>query len=234
VQKSASEATLPSAEKNKASDRRRPESGKERKDKDPERSHRREHRSHRQDKDKEREQQQGESCGPTFRCIAPNGVAYRASANFQDRLDNVTSKGQNVQVLEHWIRTPDGWLPVMDAHGQKLFGNNSDADDAGNGNSSHKKHHHKQVSIQDQHKENKDDTLEANIRSHRSASSPTKSRSDVTEGGGSGLKASEEEWRPVFERLSERFPTLSQDKIVQALRDNDGHAGKAASMLRYM
>merc|ERR1719272_1947514 len=80
VQKSASEATLPSAEKTKASDRRRPASGKDGKDKDQERSHRREHRSHRQDKDKEREvpaQQEstGDSFGPTVRCLAPNGVA---------------------------------------------------------------------------------------------------------------------------------------------------------------
>jgi len=37
-----------------------------------------------------------------------------------------------------------------------------------------------------------------------------------------------------LERLIERFPLISQDKIVKALRDNGGHAGKAASCVRYM
>lgn len=203
--------------------RRSPSSGQER-----HREHR--HREHRNRQDKDRDSvpppdtSEG-SLGTAMRCLAPHGVAYRATPAFQDRLEATVSKGDTVRVLEHWVRTPDGWLPVTDPQGQSLFDRcNADPDDcAPNGSNNQKK----RVSIQEQ----KDDTLDANIRNPAHSPAPPRSKAD---GGGGGLQSNEEEWRPVFERLSERFPNISQDKIVQALRDNGGHAGKAASMLRYM
>jgi len=206
----------------KSAGRRSPPLGQEQ---HHERSRRREreHRSDRQDKERERGPPPETSEGPfgqAYRCLAPHGVAYRASASFQDRMDAAVGKGETVRVLEHWVRTPDGWLPVMDPQGQSLFErSNADPDDSSN----NKKE--KRVSIQEQ----KDDTLDVNVRSATHSPQP-----QHTEAEGGGLRSNEEEWRPVFERLSQRFPNVSQDKIIQALRDNEGHAGKAASMLRYM
>lgn len=190
-------------------------------------NHRGDRDQRRQDKDRERAPPPEASEAPfgsAVRCLASNGVAYRASPAFQDRMENVVPRGETVRVLEHWVRTPDGWLPVMDAQFQPLFErSNADPDDgAHNGNNGQKK----RVSIQEQ----RDDTLDVNVRSQAAAQkSPTKA--PEAEGG---QKPIPEEWRPVMERLSGRFPNLSPDKIAQALRDNDGHAGKAASMLRYM
>jgi len=195
------------------------------------REDRREDRHHRRqskNEDRASPQDNNEGYGQAMRCLAPNGVAYRNSASFQDRQDSVCAPNSTVRVLEHWIRTPEGWLPVTDPQGQTLFERSSaEADDGRQSQNSNKHSQKKQVSIQD----NKDDTLEANVRSH---GSPAHSEGGGGGGDGGGLKASEEDWRPVFERLSERFPQITQDKILQALRDNEGHAGKAASMLRYM
>merc|ERR1719230_611473 len=49
---------------------------------------------------------------------------------------------------------------------------------------------------------------------------------------GNFLRPNEEEWRPVFNRLSERFPTVPGHRVAQALRDHGGHAGEAAAVLR--
>lgn len=46
------------------------------------------------------------------------------------------------------------------------------------------------------------------------------------------LRPGEEDWRERLQRLSERFPTAGADSIAQILRDNAGHAGKAAAALR--
>jgi len=239
----ASKAVLAPIESSQAKPgRRSPKADQERPPRE-DRQHREDRREDRQNRRQEKErnrastQDSTEGYSQAMRCVAPNGVAYRNSASFQDRQDSVCAPNSTVRVLEHWIRTPEGWLPVSDAQGQTLFERSSaDADDGRQHSQNSSKHSQKkQVSIQD----NKDDTLDANVRSHGSpgqsaARSPAHSESGGGGGDGGGLKASEEEWRPVFERLSERFPQLSQDKILQALRDNDGHAGKAASMLRYM
>lgn len=47
-----------------------------------------------------------------------------------------------------------------------------------------------------------------------------------------GLKPNEEEWREPFDRLKERFPLAGDDRVAEALRQHQGHAGKAASYLR--
>jgi len=225
VQKVSSKSLLAPIDQPKASGARKsPPSGQ---DKHHDRNH---HRERRQEKERDRVAVQDNaeaSFGPAYRCLAPHGVAYRASPAFQDRTDVAVSKGETVRVLEHWVRTPDGWLPVLDPQGQSLFERCSPDDDSGHKDNNIKK----RVSIQ----EERDDTLDANVRS--AGHSPAHSQNGAAEGGGGsggGLKSNEEEWRPVFERLSQRFPQISQDKIVQALRDNEGHAGKAASMLRYM
>jgi hypothetical protein len=215
--------TLAPIDQPKAAGRRSPPSGQ---DKDERRRHR---DRDRQDKERERASPSDTSEGYPMRCVASNGVAYRNSAAFQDRTDVTVSRGDTIRVLEHWVRTPDGWLPVVDQQGQCLLERCSmDNDNAHNS----KKREDKRVMISDKHSSREADTLETNVRS-----SVSPSRSEAAEGGGGGsatLTSSEEEWRPVFERLVERFPHISHDKIVQALRDNDGHAGKAASMLRYM
>lgn len=46
------------------------------------------------------------------------------------------------------------------------------------------------------------------------------------------LTGKEEAWQERFERLQERFPDLRGERVLQALRDNGGHAGRAASDLR--
>lgn len=176
------------------------------------------HRS-RHDRTQERDRTQTDSFGKSIRCVASSGVAYRASAAFQDKTDGVVAKGDTVRVLEHWVRTSHGWLPMSDANGNVLFERSAtEQDDAPTVNVTTVK---KKVHIST----NNNDTLEA-VRA-----APSPKQESAVDGG---LRPSEEEWRPVFERLSERFPNLGPDKVAQALRDNDGHAGKAASMLRYM
>lgn len=45
-------------------------------------------------------------------------------------------------------------------------------------------------------------------------------------------KRSEETWRPIFDRLQERFPDVGANKIATILLENNGHAGQAAAALR--
>lgn len=145
------------------------------------------------------------SLQPKMRCVAPQGVAYRATPAFQDRAQHSVSKDESVHVLEHWIRTSKGWLPVTDPHGRSLF--QQDAEDL---------LRHPTHSTID--KRNHRNMLEFDV------SSPQMRKTCTVE----------EEWRPLFERLCGRFPNISSDKIAQALHDTDGHAGKVASMLRGM
>lgn len=233
-----SQSKLAPIEQPKPAGRRSPPSGQERHERS-ERSHQREQRN------KERERvpppEASDQGGIAMRCLAPHGVAYRGSADFQDRTDSACRSGQTVQVLEHWIRTPEGWLPVMDQQGQNLFERcGGDSEDAGG--SVQKRpdpEQRKRVSIQETQRSDststgrKEDARESNVKSssaYAAQSAPIPAKSLEVES--SGLKASEEEWRPVFERLSERFPNLAEAQIVQALRDNEGHAGKAAGVLR--
>jgi hypothetical protein len=206
LSKSSSKTVLAPIDQPKPAGRRSPQM---REDRHQERHHRRQER----DRERERGSQAEELFGPAVRCLAPNGVAYRSTANFQDRMGAAIGKGETVRVLEHWVRTPDGWLPVLDPEGRCLFERSSTEPD---------ERSKKRVSIQ----ESNDDTLEA-VRTN--PGSPQ--RHEVECGG---LRPNEQEWQPVFDRLAERFPSIGPDKIAQALRDNDGHAGKAASMLRYM
>jgi len=186
--------------------------------------------------------------GTAMRCVAANGVAYRASPDFQDRTNVSVGNGETVRVLEHWIRTPSGWLPVTDTRGQNLFEtSNAQATAVHSDESVHNQKKHVSIRHKDNQKEQKDDVCTRSIEhnqkeqqedvqlvSVRSSPSPCRQRqlAPVSEVG--GLTPNEEDWRPIFERLVQRFPSVSQEIVVQALRDNDGHAGKAASDLRCM
>jgi hypothetical protein len=194
------------------------------------------HREDRHSKKSERNQERdrGQQGSGVLRCVAPSGVAYRASAAFQDKIDGVVGKGETVRVLEHWVRTTHGWLPMSDVHGNVLFEKSgADQEDAPSV-TVHTVKREKKVHISTTN----NDTLEAAKSASRTASrTSSPHRGDF----GGGLRSNEEvrasieeEWRPVFDRLCERFPNLGPDKVAQALRDNEGHAGKAASMLRYM
>lgn len=163
-----------------------------------------------------------------LRCISSNGVAYRSSTNYQDRTDEVISHGSIVQVLETWVRTPEGWLPVVDPQGQTLFERTQTPDSA---TVKSKKH----VSIvRSSRSSGPEERQERKEERHEAALTPEGEIWVRAEPESGGLKSSEEEWRPVFERLCQRFPNISPDRVAKSLRDNDGHAGKAASMLRYM
>mmetsp|Transcript_91109 Transcript_91109/g.199563 ORF Transcript_91109/g.199563 Transcript_91109/m.199563 type:complete len:525 (-) Transcript_91109:355-1929(-) len=58
------------------------------------------------------------NCTLRARCIAPQGVGYRACMDLDNRLFNVRgpNSGDVVEVEEligSWIRTPSGWLPIF-------------------------------------------------------------------------------------------------------------------------
>lgn len=168
----------------------------------------------------------GEAQG--MRVVAGNGVAFRASADFQDRIDSVCARGQAVQVLETWVRTPDGWLPVTDQQGQTLLERCSIETDG---------HSRKRVSIQEQRDDTLDREKQRSAAQHPPQKTPSAPRSPQPQARGGGAKSvsiNNEEWRGVFENLCKRFPAIEESKIAEALNDNDGHAGKAASTLRYM
>lgn len=73
------------------------------------------------EKSKRGERRSRESGGGSFRCVATDGVAFRGSADLSDRLDKTAQRGETVQALEYWIRTADGWLPLVDSGGKALF-----------------------------------------------------------------------------------------------------------------
>jgi hypothetical protein len=157
-------------------------------------------------------------------CLAPQGVAYRGKPEFQDRTQSSVSKGESVEILEHWVRTPNGWLPMNDPSGRNLFEGVTGETPSVSHHGEHRESRKKRVNIQDVH----DHALQETVRSV--TQSPVRRRPDAEV----ILKPEEQDWKPIFDRLCERFPNVGVDKITQALRDNDGHAGKAAQLLRYM
>eukprot|EP00405_Crypthecodinium_cohnii_P055408 CAMPEP_0206614040 /NCGR_PEP_ID=MMETSP0325_2-20121206/57107_1 /ASSEMBLY_ACC=CAM_ASM_000347 /TAXON_ID=2866 /ORGANISM="Crypthecodinium cohnii, Strain Seligo" /LENGTH=523 /DNA_ID=CAMNT_0054134365 /DNA_START=105 /DNA_END=1672 /DNA_ORIENTATION=+ len=46
------------------------------------------------------------------------------------------------------------------------------------------------------------------------------------------LRGEEEEWRPVFTRLCGRFASFPPERVLDVLREHDGHAGQTAAVLR--
>lgn len=169
---------------------------------------------HREERHRNRNNSE-QAFGQAVRCLAPNGVAYRSSAAFQDKRNAVANKGDVVQVLEHWVRTPDGWLPIVDPHGHLLFESSAAGCDE-------IVHSHNAKRRSNNGGYNSSDMV---LRS--ASNSPQRNSMN-----GGSVRLPNEEWKPAFERLCERFSNLSSDRIIQALIENDGHAGKAASMLR--
>ncbi|CAE7255762.1 unnamed protein product [Symbiodinium necroappetens] len=56
-----------------------------------------------------------------FRVIAPHGISWRRNPEFNDRLDCSVGAGEVVKVLEQWVKTDRGWLPLHDARGKPLL-----------------------------------------------------------------------------------------------------------------
>mmetsp|Transcript_25304 Transcript_25304/g.72960 ORF Transcript_25304/g.72960 Transcript_25304/m.72960 type:complete len:427 (-) Transcript_25304:30-1310(-) len=186
-----------------------------------------------------------------YRCTAAHGVSFRRSPDYGDRAGTVIRKGETVQVLEQWIRTPNGWLPLVDKHGQVAFELALD-------------HGHDKADPGDGDADEADQRAREKVRSHKSSGSigaapkrSSKIASEVDGGAGGahrrstskaasdadaaakqgppdtgGQAAQEEDWQPRALRLQERFPDLSGEQVMQALRDHGGHAGQAAAALR--
>ncbi|CAE7449030.1 unnamed protein product [Symbiodinium sp. CCMP2456] len=64
---------------------------------------------------------QGSPGALPFRVIAPHGISWRRSPEFNDRLDSSVGAGEVVKVLEQWVKTDRGWLPLHDARGKPLL-----------------------------------------------------------------------------------------------------------------
>lgn len=150
------------------------------------------------------------STGREVRCIASRGVTYRRTPEFGDRAGSQIKHGESVKVLEHWVKTSAGWLPMFDSHGQPLF-----ASDGSTG-----------VQISESHADN---TADQAAPIHESAE-PAEEMGEG--GGGGGLRPGEEEWQGLFTNLQERFPAIPAETIAQVLRENGGHGGQAAKALR--
>lgn len=149
------------------------------------------------------------SPGHVLRVIAPHGVSRRRTPEMNDCMDETLLCGQVVQVLEHWVKTDQGWLPVHDAHGKLL--------------------------LQPTDRGGKPPAGAAMSACRHEKCSKEASPVQASESGaglGSSLCGGEEEWRDRFERLQERFPMLSSAQVLQKLRANQGHAGHTAAALR--
>jgi len=184
----------------------------------------------------------GESPAPalgSLRVLAPYGVSVRRSPDVDDRTDKSMKKGDVVTVLEQWIKTDKGWLPVFDQHGQpllealpaeenrKLKGSTGAAPRR---EKSEKKNKHPDAAPVETEKRKPAEVAEP-PPSHKAEppkAAPNASGAHESE----GLRPEEEEWRDRFERLRERFSQLSDAQILGALRSNKGHAGHTAAALR--
>jgi len=207
------------------------------------------------------------AAGAVLRCVAGHGVTYRRSPEYGDRADSMVQKGEEIQVLEQWIRTPKGWLPLLDKNGQVSFEPvqepslgraTSDGERKAQGYPPDARSHKSSSSTGASRRSKNSGAEEADAQRRLSRSesgaaglpmaSPTMSGErrpgsrtmaeaepgppPQAGGGGGGLRPEEEEWRPRWLRLQERFPTATPDDVAMALRDAGGHAGQAASTLR--
>jgi len=77
---------------------------------------------HRRQKKADRERQRGASGdGSAYVCVAPHNVPYRQQPDYADSVNSAVAPGEKVQILEHWVRTTHGWLPMQDLQGAPLF-----------------------------------------------------------------------------------------------------------------
>ncbi|CAE7687111.1 unnamed protein product [Symbiodinium pilosum] len=155
---------------------------------------------------------QSGSGGSHFRVIAPHGISWRRSPDFNDRLDSSVAAGEAVKVLEQWVKTDRGWLPLYDARGKPLL----------------------QPVL--------DDSADAARRAPAGPAGPAftacrrekkPKEADASQADDEPkLRAGEEDWRERLDRLQERFPMLSSGQVLQKLRAHQGHAGHTAAALR--
>jgi len=145
---------------------------------------------------------------PALNCIVTGGVCYRRSPDYSQHADNRVSHGEVVRVIEHWVRTSEGWLPLMDECGHALF-------------------ERAEVGVNHQEGGTKrsrakpDSGVSKAIKATSAAATPTTTQ----------LAPEEADWKDRCERLMERFPDAGSAGVLQALRETRGHAGKAASAL---
>jgi len=151
-----------------------------------------------------------------FKVIAPHGISWRRTPELADRLEQNVPYGQVVQVLEHWVKTDHGWLPVHDTRGKLLI------------------------------QPMPEDSVEKHPPAGAAMSACRHDRrekrpKEVESTGwvnpnveGAQLRSDEEEWKDRFERLQERFPMLSPAQVLQKLRSHQGHAGHTAAALRQL
>jgi Ca2+-binding EF-hand superfamily protein len=159
------------------------------------------------------------ACG-SVRCVAQNGVAYRQSVEYEDRRsDAVCHRGDRVQILEHWVRTSEGWLPMVDLQGNALFQLRED------GASRRAK-----VRIDDPERSQ---SPESRLEDRNDASLSRLEESQDLDRS-EAQDDDEGEWKETADRLCVRVPKVPRERILKCLRDNNGHAGVVASMCREM
>jgi len=178
-----------------------------------------------------------------FRCVAPHGVSYRRTPEYSDRAGSSVHRGETVQVLETWVRTPEGWLPCSDPRGLVLFERVQAGDEAdGAAEEGRKVHFTKHRTSGSSHTTSSskrsskaaaegEETAAGAVPSHSKRTSKNHVENEDTSGG-KDLKQDEQDWKDRFERLQERFPAAGPERVLRALRDVGGHAGQAASLLR--
>eukprot|EP00931_Biecheleriopsis_adriatica_P047795 TRINITY_DN27582_c0_g2_i1.p1 TRINITY_DN27582_c0_g2~~TRINITY_DN27582_c0_g2_i1.p1 ORF type:complete len:399 (+),score=115.87 TRINITY_DN27582_c0_g2_i1:85-1281(+) len=165
----------------------------------------------------------GSSSSSSMRVLAPHGISLRNTPSHDDRMKAAVAQGDVVNVLEYWVKTDKGWLPVYDTRGNTLLEplqGDLDAerrvrvDRGAAGGATAPSRRDKKSRAPD----------EAQLQASRGA---------VHEAGESGvLRRGEEDWGERFERLQERFPQLSAGQVLKVLRAHQGHAGHTASALR--
>mmetsp|Transcript_15326 Transcript_15326/g.43835 ORF Transcript_15326/g.43835 Transcript_15326/m.43835 type:complete len:441 (+) Transcript_15326:82-1404(+) len=192
--------------------------------------------------------------GLTLRCASSSGVSVRRSPDLSDHSGQVVSPGDTVNVLEYWVRTPEGWLPMVDpATGHDNFEKPrvKSSESTASRESSRVRHsHRKRVSVNESADAVHASQNGGSKSSSKSATKPSRTPSpqvmviqDPHEEKfahapsppcpePAGLRPEEAEWEERFSRLQERFPHASPGNVAQALRDSAGHAGKAAMKLR--
>mmetsp|Transcript_45606 Transcript_45606/g.108524 ORF Transcript_45606/g.108524 Transcript_45606/m.108524 type:complete len:433 (+) Transcript_45606:72-1370(+) len=165
-----------------------------------------------------------------LRCISDSGVAVCRTPSLNDATGTVIRKGQNVPVLEMWVKTADGWLPISDPNGGVLFDRAHDPAESGSRRSRGERHHGSEArgtSAQRSHSQHHQQPPNA---SSDAPAAPARSVSDKASAG--KLAEHEADWQERFERLKERFPQCSAAQVLAALRQHEGHAGQAAATLR--
>eukprot|EP00441_Pelagodinium_beii_P045133 CAMPEP_0197625846 /NCGR_PEP_ID=MMETSP1338-20131121/5094_1 /TAXON_ID=43686 ORGANISM="Pelagodinium beii, Strain RCC1491" /NCGR_SAMPLE_ID=MMETSP1338 /ASSEMBLY_ACC=CAM_ASM_000754 /LENGTH=394 /DNA_ID=CAMNT_0043196351 /DNA_START=57 /DNA_END=1241 /DNA_ORIENTATION=- len=161
----------------------------------------------------------------SLRVLAPYGVSVRNTPDVDDRTEMSMKKGEVVTVLEQWVKTDKGWLPVFDQHGQPLLEAVPATKGAGAAPRREKKS--RPVETEKDSPPSIRPQKPAEMADRKAEAVP--SRKDESEGF---LRPGEEDWEDRFVRLRERFSQLSDAQILGALRSNGGHAGHTASALR--